>query len=466
MPSSPSAQKILMITSLCGGGHIQAAKAQAVKELKENPKAIILEKDILINWVGNFFGKTFVHVWNGSQKRGNLTILNFLSKNVPTADIVLWPSIFVRCFFTLLRENIDRIIDTQPIGTPAIIQAMRCVKKLTGKSLKLEKIVTELPTDQVKHFFKPIKKLSREKRSLVKLISAAPLLQHRQTADGFWQMYCGFYEREVCYEKFPLRPAFTHYHQKARKTPLSAVPIEIKVASYEEKFFIANAMKRGSLRTEIYREKIALTIDPSDKVSTILLGSQPSEEATLRYVKNYIKAIQEALFFPQKTSCEPLYPNKRALSSLKRHLLFVFCNCHTEHKGTLLRRVHDFIQKVPNYPSILTIIPMCFQGDEVIAPLYYRSDATFTRSGGLTAMELLAVAQGQIWIHSEIKQNKDLHRGMPSWESGNATYLKEKKGARLITPGTFFQECRSFFFPETVSFPLTKYPQSEVRKNS
>ncbi|MEM7175410.1 MAG: hypothetical protein AAF443_05760 [Chlamydiota bacterium] len=452
MSSYKTPKKILVITSLCGGGHIQAAKAQAVKVLKENPMATIIEKDILIDWVGKRFGKTFVRIWNASQKHGNLTILNFLSKNVPTADIVLWPYIFLRSFFTLLKENVDQIIDTQPIGTPAIIKAIKCVQKINQKPLKLEKIVTELPTDHVIHFFKPIKKLSKENRSLVKLISTAPLLRQQQTADIFWQHFCGLRENEICYAKFPLRPSFDKYHRIA--SPLTRqTQIEIKVASYEEKHLIANTIKKGTLRTEIYRDKIAITIESTDKVATILLGSQPAEESTIKYVKNYIKMVQQATNLRLQKKRQELYPSHKTFFDLNRHLLFVFCNYHVEHKTTLLRRVHDFIQKIDAYPQNLTIIPMCFQGDEVIAPLYYRSDATFTRSGGLTSMELMAVAQGQIWIHSEIKHEQKkphaLHKGMPLWESGNATYLKEKKGARLITPGTFFQECRSFFFRDT-----------------
>jgi len=98
---------------------------------------------------------------------------------------------------------------------------------------------------------------------------------------------------------------------------------------------------------------------------------------------------------------------------------------------------------------------MCFQSGEVIAPLYYRSDATFTRSGGLTAMELMSVAQGQIWIHSELKNacksETSLAKGMPIWERGNVHYLKEMKGAKLITPETFFEACASYFLSESPS---------------
>ena len=94
---------------------------------------------------------------------------------------------------------------------------------------------------------------------------------------------------------------------------------------------------------------------------------------------------------------------------------------------------------------------MCFQEDDVIASLYYRSNATFTRSGGLTSMELMSVAQGQIWIHSEVKKpnnhQKKVCKGMPIWEWGNAIYLQKKKGACFIHPETFVEVCKPYFLP-------------------
>ena len=431
VPLEKKRKKLLLITSSGGGGHLQAAKAQAVKALSEDPTTEIIQKDILIDIVSKKFGKGFVFLWNSSQKRGNIKFLMFLLKNIPTADFLFGTFIFIKVFYFILKEGIDQIVDTQPIGTFAIIKAIKLARKITGKPLKLEKIVTELPTDNVVHFFKPIKSLSPNDRSFLKLISTVPLIHENQTADAFWQKNCGLSEKEVCYESFPLRPSFKKYINTKRKHN-ERMEIKIHVNSSEEKFLIADTIKKGSLHSEIYRENITITIEPTDKVSTILLGSQPTEEATIKYLKKYIEIM-------------------RRLGIDERHLLFVFCNAHYEHRNSLLKRVHSLIQKADHYPENLNIIPMCFQCDDVIASLYYRSDATFTRSGGLTAMELMSVAQGQIWIHSETRHGtingESLGRGMPIWERGNASYLQEKKGARFITPETFFDGCIPYFLP-------------------
>ncbi len=429
--SEKKRKKLLLITSSGGGGHLQAAKAQAVKALAEDPSTQIIQKDILIDIVSKQFGKGFVFLWNFSQKKGNVKFLMFLLKNIPTADFLFGTFIFVKVLYIILSQGVDQIIDTQPIGTSAIIKAIKLARKITGKPLRLEKIVTELPTDNVVHFFKPIKGLSPNDRAFLKLISTFPLLKKNQTADAFWQKNCGLSENEVCYESFPLRPSFKKYINSDRKLN-RRMEIKIHVNSNEEKFLISDSIKKGTLKSEIYREEIVMTIEPNDKVSTILLGSQPTEEATIKYLKKYIEIM-------------------RRLGSEERHLLFVFCNAHTEHRNSLLKRVHSLIQKAEHYPVNLNIIPMCFQSDDVIATLYYRSDATFTRSGGLTAMELMSVAQGQIWIHSETRHGAidgdTLEKGMPIWERGNASYLQEKKGARFITPETFFDGCIPYFLP-------------------
>ena len=424
-------KKILLLTSAAGGGHVQAAKAKTLKALRENPNASIIQKDLLVDCVNKPFGKLIVRIWNFSQKKGYLKVLTILNQNLFLADFLCWIPIFIHIFRTLIKEDVDQVIDTQPVGTSAIIKAIRCAKYIKKKPILLEKIVTELPTDQILYFFKPIKALSANDRNCLQLITTAPLLKKDQTAEAFWQKNCNLSENEVSYEDFPLRPIFEKY-KKSQNKAYERMKIYIQFSSLQEKQLIENTIKKGTATPEIYLDRISLSIEPDDKVSTILLGSQPTEEATIKYVTNFIAMA------------------KKMGNQTTKHQLFVFCNQHSEQKNSLLKRIHDLIQKIKEFPKNLNIIPMCFQGDDVIAPLYYRSNATFTRSGGLTAMELMTVAQGQIWIHSELKitpLNKlDLSRGMPVWERGNAYYLKAMKGAEFITPDTFCETCASYFF--------------------
>lgn len=416
---------LLLITSSGGEGHIQAAKARAAKARADNPDLKIIQTDILIDWVGKWCGKFLIHIWNLSQKKGRVKLLNFFAKNVPVADALFWPCIFSKALITIIRENIDHIVDTQPIGTSATIKALKIVQYLTGKTVIIEKVITELPTEKVLHFFRPIKGLSRSDRTFLRLVSHKPLLRPGETPDTFWMKNCGLRERDIWYDRFPLRAAFTP-HRSQRQVATRKIKVKMRVKSREETDLIVNTIELGTLQKQIEEESITVTIKPCDQVVTIMLGSQPTEEATLQYVKHFIELFRKA--------------GDRGY----RHLLFVFCYYDARHYSSLLHRVHQVALDAKNYPKHLNIVPMCFQEDGVIATLYSRSDATLTRSGGLTSMELLSVAQGKIWVHSEVQRKRACY-GMPVWEWGNAHYLREKKGAELVTPDTFFNTCASFF---------------------
>ena len=85
---------------------------------------------------------------------------------------------------------------------------------------------------------------------------------------------------------------------------------------------------------------------------------------------------------------------------------------------------------------------MSFQEDDTIAALFHRANISITRAGGQTAMELMGVSTGEVWIHSETKNLSgdlpltfdQLLDGIPVWEAGSACYLKEKFGSKLVTP--------------------------------
>ena len=425
-------KNLLIITSAGGSGHLQTAHAQTTKALNKDGEATIIQKDILVDMVGETFGKWCLRIWHASHKRGYIRFMTLLQQNVPAADIIFGLFIFVRTLHLLLKEDITRIIDTQPVGTASMIKAIRCVNKLHGKTLILEKIITELPTEYATHFFKPIKLLSSPDRACLKLISSPPFLKKHQTTTAFWQSNCGLHESRVCYDNFPLRSAFKQYINKSRGKRMC---ITLSTQCLREKQQITNTISRGPVLFKARADEVTIDIKAEDKVSTLLLGSHPSQGATLKYLLAYMQMMRQS---DTKTP----------------HLFFVFCSGAITDQNSLLAKAHALIQGAPCFPSHLSVIPMSFQRDNVIAPLYHRSDATFTRSGGLTAMELASVAKGQIWVHATVKEGsidekrlteKALAKGMPSWERGNAAYLCAKKGARFITPNLFPRLCAPYF---------------------
>ncbi|MBS0585888.1 MAG: hypothetical protein JSR76_06270 [Verrucomicrobia bacterium] len=421
----------MILTSSGGTGHLQAAKVKRQEIEERYPGAKIIQKDLLLDWIGPFGGYC-TKLWDTAQLSGNAAALDFFGRAQKYLDFALGVPIFCAALRTFLEEEIDAVIDTQPLATKSIIKAIRYVKWRTGKEISFEKVVTDLPTKNTTHFFRPIRKLSLEDRKRMRLLTTHPLLEEGETETSFWQEQCHLSKDSICYTTFPLRKAFREYAQKdsKEKGPLS---LEIKIISSYEADLLQKAIALGSLPITRTKNSIFLKIEPTDKVSLLMLGSNPHEEAILSYLDHFINEIQKRD-----------YKNRR-------DLFFIFCSPKRASKSLLQEHILRKIETTLDYPRSLTVLPLPYQEDDVIAPLFHRSDASITRSGGLTAMEHLSVSSGQIWIHKS-DPPKTLppffvlgKSGMPSWERGNADYLAAKRGARLITPETFPTLCASYF---------------------
>ncbi|MCH9630572.1 MAG: hypothetical protein S4CHLAM37_05730 [Chlamydiia bacterium] len=430
-------KSILIITTSGGGGHLQAARAKYLDEKSKNPHVKIKVKDLLKEAGGKAFGRFMINVWDVAQRKGCVRTLEFWVNNVPIFDVLFGIPVFFQILYRLFRNDVDHVIDTQPLCLSSIVGAVRLYRFFSKKTVVIEKFLTELPTNYATHYLKPIKKLRKKNRGLVKLVTTEPLLSDNETAESFWQKYCGLSESFISYGDFPIRPNFKKFQNK--KLHKDTFPLHIRLKSPEEKSYFKDVLKKGGTKATIKNDNLQINIEPSWKITTLMLGSQPTQEATLQYVKNFIDVI-----------------NHESTKN-KKHVFFVFCSKKKFEDVPLQKRIHELVMNMKDYPENLTIIPMSSQDDDVIAPLYFRSDATVTKAGGVTAMELIAAARGKIWIHHENTFNPfekllfdnpfftlSSYKGMPKWEYGNATYLGEMKGAQMVTPETFLQASRTF----------------------
>ena len=420
-------KKILMITSSGGGGLIQAANAKEQEVLAKYQNLTIVRRDLLKDWVWKPIGSFFIGFWNRGQLRGSIWMQMVCVYCQALIDSFLYPSLFFSALYTLFKEDVDHIIDTQPMGTSAIIRALKIFNRKRGKEVRLEKVLVDLPTRKATHFFRAIKKLSRKDRHLVQLTAIAPFLEEGESEEEFWQQTCGLSAKEVNCQEVYVRQAFQAYKGKVRSR--ERMQIKVCYKNEEELRLMRKTFERGSICAWPKEKEVDFHIEPDDRVITVLLGSQPASEATLGYVKQCVSLAREY----------------RAA----RTLLFVFCADHLEGEETLFRKVAAWIEKVEDYPKNLSVIPFSFQNEAVIAPLFHRSDATCTRSGGQTAMELMCVSNGEIWIHSEAKKGQDLLRGIPGWEAASAVYLQRICGAKIITPDTFSSHAHLIYQAQT-----------------
>ena len=419
-------RKVLIISSSGGGGCIQAAVAKEQEEKAKDPSVVIIQRDIMKDWYWKIIGKFGIHTWNLAQRKGSVLAQVFLQRCQPTADRIFWIRYFYCILKTILKEDIDHVIDTQPQGTSAFLLALRIFNRIRKKRVILEKVVVDLPTERNTHFFRPIKGLSEKNRKLLRMVTIPPLLEKGQTAEQFWRKHCNLSESEVAYEYYAIRRAFRLFHGKKQEEKDFA--IEARFGNSEDRALLAKTIARGSIRAEIKEKHVRFWIASGDKLFTILLGSQPAHDATLKYVSRLMQLTQES-----NAIRTPVH-------------IFVFCGQHRAGQESLLTRMADLVLQILDYPPHVSVIPLSFQNDETIAQVFYRSDLTCTRSGGQTAMELMCVMQGEIWLHSEAKKTEgqiedlsldQLLRGIPGWEAGSALYLHKMRNAKIVTPETF-----------------------------
>ena len=429
-------KNLLILTTSGGGGHLQAAAAIKQEFLEKNEKIEIIERNIVQIAGGKLFGKFMIEgIWNSAQKNGSVKALDLCAIAIPLFDFLFGASIFFQIFWILKKKNIEHIIDTQPMTTFAITLAARFYNYLYKKNLKVEKYLTELPTKYAYHYFRPIKNLPQKNKEILTLVTTYPLTETNQTSEMFWEKLSGLSQKQIHYNNLPLRKNFKKIVQRGQTGSQNSISIQIK--NEEEKTLLLECLKLSSHPYLINDSSLTISFDSRVHYLTLMLGSQPVQEASLNYVKEFIEFVKE-----QKT--------------LQRFVFFVFCSDKKSDLIPLQKRIHLLLKETPNFPSQLLVVPMSSQEDDVIAPLFYRSSATITKAGGITSMELLSVSQGKIWIHKEeedfltkfltfSKSEINSFKGMPKWEAGNALYLKKKKDATSISPKRLKEQCHLLF---------------------
>lgn len=222
-------------------------------------------------------------------------------------------------------------------------------------------------------------------------------------------------------------------------SPHTATDIILNAQLPEEKAFLGGASRTFSITAE-------------DTVLLVMLGSQPTVKAVHEYLAQTALLKQPPLgsiryvFLASGPHMKPAYRELYIALAKKSAEL----NKEQESKGLRLR-----------------FIPFTGQPAQ---PIEARAEVTVTRSGGMTAGELLALdARGdakQVFLHIEAVagipprptgsdmaaetawEAQALDLGMVPWEAGNAKYLREKLGAILVTPAVLASVVK---YPESFS---------------
>jgi len=458
----------LFLWARCGGGH-RTAKDALVQRLKKegNANNCTLETEevditghkilntIWLPFIGRI-GDYGVNAWDSAQKRGDITFLRRYASLNWLAEIILYPIVYFRTKWLLqsLKMEPKHVIGTQAFCISAIMHAMQTVNRQKKWNMHMHVYLTDLPSKKAIHFFPSIKHVGNNQKlsSIFTLHAPSPILKPNVTEDAFWKKHCGKHIKVITKDDFPIRQAFLDTETLTKKLEQKKLPISIKLNTPEEHTIIQS----GKSKVTICDDEAKIELDEKDKLSFLMLGSQPSTQSVLDWLETYCEASKI-----QQTN--------------HTNYLFLYCGAPStaNNPNPLLEAVHKKLQSM-QLPEHVKIVPFTNQGADTIALLMARSDRTITRSGGATCMELLHLndhlpknPNKQILIHSEepmptgaekekvrkrIKKkdryknlNKDQldravterilrKKGIVLWESSNAKYLEEKLGARVVNP--------------------------------
>jgi hypothetical protein len=430
-------KRILILTSSGGGGHIQAANAKELELIEKNYRYII-KKDVFLDFLGSPLGPAFAGAWNFCQTHGKIFSLYFFSISSGVVDVLISPILMVKMLYQLFKHDIDHIIDTQLNGTKVFLKSLRLVSKLKGKKITYEKILTDMPTPFCVHYFKPFLKLGQRDKKHLTVVTTKPYLEENQTEEQFWKKVSNLSLENISYKKFPLRPAFKLF--KGADKPLT-LSFNTNTASHTHT--ICKCLSFGNMPFIRGKNSITFTFT-KETLSLITLGTFPQKTVLIDYMLEFIK-------------------QKNRFCKDRSDILFILVGPQ-KSSASFYDSIIKEIEKVEEYPKNLTIIPLSFQMDKVLAPLYYNLDFILAKSGGLTTMEIIESVNGDIFIHEgklpKVPKlfslwSKRKIDSMPLWERGNANFLMAKKGAKMITPNSFSTITNDFFFEIVNSVPAS-----------
>lgn len=451
---------VLGITSSGGAGHLMTMEAVRREFKGKNNKSYYKAVDVISGSfpppLSGLMGRVTTKGWNQAKKDGDIRKQEHILKGKilgvsrqRLADIIFFVPVFLATFFRLLFQGkITQVVDTQPIATGAILKAVRLINFLFRRSIRVTKVMTDLPTLDAIHYSASSFRMSAADRAIYQLVTTRPFNPHvRESAaeylarqESWWNENYGLslVKGQVRYADFPIRPAFKVWANIPKEQRVNTLNIKI---NHRDEFLMINALLQRKCRLQLLakgpdREKekqvVPIEVGKGTVVGMITLGSQAAKK-TVNYVKNFISKV------------------KKEGDLEKQYCFFVACGAYVKGKPSLFKDVYRLCKEA-NLPDNLRIIPLGFQDDEEFAPMMHRSDFGIYSAGGITSMEVNSVATGYVLLHSESDisketlQNissenlkKNLLNGFALWERGNAEYQQQTRGARIIAPGRLFK---------------------------
>ena len=429
----------ILFTTQGGSGHLQAAKRieQDLKKKGIHYRMIDVVQEKYMRTAFINVGKHGTNHWNALHRRGEMGSIHCFASIQWVAEY-LYGSRYYKKVRSLLKHYpyVDEIIDTQPLNSDKILKAIfdhnqRKLKKAASDKkrpdpysgrrtslpdmVRYRKVITDMPTVKTEQFWYSLKKVKSTWVSAMTLVT--PLAAGDQDGSLTRQFY-----REVLPEvmslknydplRFSYGPLRQGFLDKISNPSKISDPMFIQTTDQKE----ANQMiECGNLQLlQPQKESSGIVIYPGEntQMHSLMLGSQIQEV----YLKEYI--LKQIDYF-----------NRHLVGKIQL-IVFVFTG-KNHGEGSLFSKIYKLVRAKQQSGEIsegLHIVPLGFQGDQMISDLYSRAKMILIRSGGLSCMEAEAVARGYVMIHSAWpEEDKNLTHdlifyGMPVWEAGNALH--------------------------------------------
>jgi hypothetical protein len=311
--------------------------------------------------------------WNHAQSMGDIQTLNRLVEQQWAVQPVFGMSCREYMMEALrgvpLRQfgTPKRVIATQPLLIESIADALEEVSKAENVQLTLDVYMTDLPTVDSVHFFKPIKAcVEKSLCSCLRLHTVEPLpgVEIKELS--------GLDDSQIIIDQFmPVGGSFVGLSVlESLPLPRTSTTISLKAQIPEEESFLADSFPDG------------LNIDEDDLLLLVMLGSQPTVSAMHEY-------LREAARLPSLSGASTVWvflacgkPSMEAYSELYKAMA----------KEATLLNTKSLVNSAVSRGSFGKVRLVPFTGQPA-RQMLGRADITVTRSGGMTCGELLALAQ-------------------------------------------------------------------------
>jgi hypothetical protein len=260
--------------------------------------------------------------------------------------------------------------------------------------------MTDFPSEYSIHYFPLLKLVSARNKKLFDFYVPQPFYQG-VPEDVFWSKHCRMDMARVHIipdEKLPVREAFRNF-DIAQKNRTKKYEFHFDFLNEEERELVNRTFsEKKKLSGSFFWKEFALYFNsnPSDFVWSIMLSSCPPEKAIFSYLEQYFRFAKESA------------------SRFSHYYLILFCGRHEANTETLFKKVSDHIAQCreKGLDDRISIIPVIFQKDDVVANTFYGSDIMHTGSGGSSSFEH-AVMSCKL-KQFNLSQHRFIHSGCPS----------------------------------------------------